>query len=327
MDSAVPALAYRMGLAMLGNYHDRVGEDYATLGGNHGDVRPSLAWGRVFGGSGSVGGAQGDAYGHFNHFMSNGPSYDFDLYGFQAGLDLYRSDDDDQRDMAGFALGAIRANSNIRAMYDGTQAGRVSLDSFTLGGYWTHIGAHGWYTDGVVQLARYDDLKARSVEGQELRGNGSGITLSLEGGYPFALGGPWMLEPQVQAVYQHVSLGGGHDDYGNISYSGGQALYGRVGLRFLHASTPQSGPLTWWTRLNLWGVTGPRPRTTFEGLDGLDPVSFRTTLGSAWWQAQLGIADQVAAKVSLFGSIDYDHSFSGMNGHGLGGRVGVRVTW
>ncbi len=333
VDSAVPALANQMGLAMLSNYHDRVGEDYAQLGdaGNgvaDDSVRASSGWGRIFGNNGSVGYGSGDVYNHFNNFMNNGPSYDFSSYGFQTGLDLYRTDENGDRDIAGVSFGADRVNSDVRNIYDGTQAGRVSMDGYTLGGYWTRKGPSGWYLDGVVQISRYDSIHASSVEGQELDSSGSGIDLSLEGGYPFVLGDQWKLEPQGQVIYQHISLSGGHDDYGQIGYYGGDELYGRLGLRLLHDWKLSNGyPLTGGARVNVWGVMGPDPKTTFAGLDGLDAIAFRTTLGGAWWQAQLGVSGQVATRVSLFGSLDYDRPLSSANGHGIGGRVGVRVVW
>lgn len=334
VDSAVPALANQIGLAMLSNYHDRGGEDYAQVGDDsngppdNNGARPSSGWGRIFGTNGSVGYGSGDVNDHFNNFMSNGPSYDFTLYGFQTGLDLYRTDDDGDRNIAGVSLGADRVSSDVRNIYDGTQAGRVSMDGYTLGSYWTRKGPSGWYVDGVIQISRYDSIHASSIEGQELDSSGSGIDLSLEGGYPFNLGNEWKLEPQGQVIYQHISLSGGHDSFGQITYYGGDELYGRLGLRLLHDWKLSNGyPITAWARVNVWGVMGPEAKTTFAGLDGLDAIAFGTSLGSAWWQAQLGLSGQVAARVSLFGSLDYDRPLSSANGHGIGGRIGVRWVW
>ena len=334
VDSAVPALVNQMGLAMLSNYHDRVGEDYAQLGeaGNepadNNGLTPNSGWGRVFGTSGSAGYGGGDATDHFNHFMSNGPSYDFNLYGFQTGLDLYRTDDDGDRDIAGVSFGADRVNSDIRSIYDGTKAGDVSMDGYTLGGYWTRTGPTGWYVDSVLQLSRYDSIHASSVEGQQLGTAGWGFDASVEGGYPFTLNDQWKLEPQGQVIYQRISLNDGHDDYGQISYNGSNALYGRLGLRLLDGWKLDNGyPITAWARVNVWGVMGPTPQTTFAGLDGLDAIAFKTTLGSAWWQAQLGVSGRVSTRVSLFGSLDYDRPLTSANGHTIGGRIGVRFVW
>ena len=32
----------------------------------------------------------------------------------------------------------------------GYRAGKLAIDSYSLGGYWTHIGPGGWYTDTVI---------------------------------------------------------------------------------------------------------------------------------------------------------------------------------
>jgi outer membrane autotransporter protein len=243
-------------------------------------------------------------------------------------LDLYRNGDDGARDIVGVSFGADRLTSHIRNIYDGTRAGSVSMDGYTLGGYWTRKGASGWYVDSVVQVSRYDSIHASSSEGQELDTSGSGISLSLEAGYPFTLGDQWKLEPQGQVVYQHVSLSGGHDDYGLVNYNGSDALSGRLGVRLVRDWKLGSGyPITSWARVNVWGVMGPEPKTSFSGLDGLDTVAFRTTLGTAWWDVQLGLSGQVSRRVSLFGSLDYDRPLSSANGHGVGGRVGLRVAW
>ena len=334
VDTAVPSLASQLGLAMLGNYHDRVGEDDANqwqgAQGSAGNAgwQPSSGWGRIFGADSSVGYGSGDVVDHYNHFLSDGPSYSSSLYGFQTGLDLYRSDDEGQRDSAGFSLGADRSNSDVRGIYDGTGAGTVSMDGFTLGGYWTGKGASGWYVDTVLQATRYENIQARSIYGQDLSSAGWGLAASVEGGHPYALSDSWSLEPQGQLIYQRVSLDDGHDDYGDIQYNGSNALYGRLGLRLVHGWRLDNGnALTAWARVNVWDVMGPDSKTTFTGLDGLDPLTFQSNLGGHWAQAQWGLSGVISPKVSLFGSVDYDRTLGVGNGHAVGGRVGVRLVW
>lgn len=181
VDMAVPALANRFGLAMLGTYHDRNGEDYADAATGAGDRRKA-AWGRVFGDTGTAKhGGQG-ALGRLNRFERHGPSYDFDLAGFQAGLDLYRQQHSDgTRDTAGFSVGAGRITGDVNAVYGG-KAGSVSMDGYTLGGYWTRKDATGWYVDAVVQGTWYAQIEATSIFGESLRSDGWGLAASLEGG-------------------------------------------------------------------------------------------------------------------------------------------------
>ena len=333
VDTALPSLASQLGLAMLGNYHDRVGEDDATQRQNQGTSdntgwQPGSSWGRVFGADSSVGYASTGVVDHYNRFLSDGPSYSSSLYGFQTGLDLYRADDEGQRDNAGISFGADRSNSDVRGIYDGTAAGTVSMDGFTLGGYWTRTGASGWYVDTALQATRYENIQARSVYGQDLRSAGWGVVASVEAGHPYALTDSWSLEPQGQLIYQRVSLDDGHDDYGDIQYNGSNALYGRLGLRLVHGWRLDNGnALTAWARVNVWDVMGPDPKTTYTGLDGLDPLTFQSSLGGHWAQAQLGLSGVISSKVSFFGSLDYDRTLGVGNGHAVGGRVGVRLVW
>lgn len=58
------------------------------------------------------------------------------------------------------------------------------MDGYTLGGYWTHHAASGWYTDAVLQGTFYDS-DAKSIYGETISPNGWGIAASLEGGYAF----------------------------------------------------------------------------------------------------------------------------------------------
>ena len=176
LDAAIPALASRFGLDMLGTYHDRVGEDgvldaAAPDGPIEGQLSRLAGWGRLFGetGSGLAGG---------------GPGSGFGLSGFQTGVDLYRrANADRSQDLAGLYLGAGAATANVNQP-TGSAAGDLSMDGYTLGGYWTHRGPSGWYLDAVAQATRFDNVAADSAAGQTLATDGWGFAASLEGGYP-----------------------------------------------------------------------------------------------------------------------------------------------
>ncbi|MEN3929438.1 hypothetical protein WJT86_00005, partial [Microvirga sp. W0021] len=137
-------LANKLALAMVGTYHDRAGEDYSdTLllpsqvrdewcGSGRNKYRcPVTAraydhkvyagWARLFGETGNVGyGGKGNAYGRLTKFYKNGPSYDYDMAGFQAGMDIYRREyADGMRDIAGLYVGYGNIDSNIQQVYGG----------------------------------------------------------------------------------------------------------------------------------------------------------------------------------------------------------------
>ena len=81
-------------------------------------------------------------------------SFSGNVFGMQAGQDLYaRVGDSGHQDRYGVFLGYARADGDVRgdAMGQrGYRAGKLAIDSYSLGGYWTHIGPGGWYTDTVI---------------------------------------------------------------------------------------------------------------------------------------------------------------------------------
>lgn len=323
---ALPAMANRFGLVMLGTYHDRNGEDYADVRTESGERRYA-AWGRVFGETGAAKQGGTGAFGRLDRFYKNGPDYDFDVAGFQTGLDLFRRQaDGGARDVAGLYVGAGRITGDVDAVYGG-KAGSVSMYGYSLGGYWTRKGAGGWYVDAVVQGTWYDQAEATSVFGERLKSNGWGLTASLEGGYPIALGAGWTIEPQAQFIYQRVSLDGGADSFGRTEYDDTNALYGRVGARLTKDWSLGGHAVTTWARANLWHSFGADAKTTFTNLAGNFPVTLKTGLGGTWAQLGLGVSGRVTDNVNLFAAADYNFAVGEGEGHSLGGRVGIRVTW
>ena len=80
-------------------------------------------------------------------------------------------------------------------------AGTNRFNAFSAGGYWTRYGANDWYIDSLVQGTWYN-VSAQTafnnffgIPNQDVDGFGFGA--SLEGGYPFQLGGGWQIEPQA----------------------------------------------------------------------------------------------------------------------------------
>lgn len=323
---AVPAMANRFGLVMLGTYHDRNGEDYADARTATGERR-SAAWGRVFGETGTVKQGGTGALGRLDGFYKNGPDYDFDVAGLQTGVDLFRRQAvDGTRDIAGVYVGAGRIVGDVDAVYGG-RAGSVSMYGYSVGGYWTRKGPGGWYVDAVAQGTWYDQVEATSMFGERLKPNGWGFTASLEGGYPVALGAGWTIEPQAQLIYQHTSLDGGADSFGWTKYDDTDALYGRVGARLTKDWSLGGRMVTTWARANLWHSFGADAKTTFTNLAGNFPVTLKTGLGGTWAQLGLGVSGRVAENINLFAAADYNFALGEGEGHSLGGRVGLRVTW
>ena len=333
-DVVVPEEASHLGLVMLATASLRgsdaslgqfCADDVTSNSGLSTNVRPAnpqcntLLWGRMLGETGSAGGGVGSNGG----FGSAGPAYTYDYGGFQAGADLYRT----TRDSVGLYAGAITARSDVK-MPNGGPAGSVGMNAYGVGGYWTHHGVSGWYTDLVLQGSLYDNIHARSVEGENFNTQGWGITASAEAGYQVGLGNGYSVIPQGQLVYQRTSIDGGTDQFARISYSAPDEIYGRFGARFAKGwLTNDSRVVTTWAEANFWHQFGEDAKTMFTTLEGANPATFATSLGGTWAQIRLGLTGQLMHNVSVFGDADYNIALANQHGHSLSGRAGIRVAW
>lgn len=321
LDTVAPVLASRFGLAMLGTYHDR----RDTI-----DPNVSAFWFRAFGEHGNAGSASGGAENQLADFYRDGASYSYMLGGFQAGMDLYRSEKPNgTRDLAGLFVGAGRAEADVDRVYGG-KAGELTMNGYSFGGYWTHLDQAGWYTDAVVQGTRYDQVHSSSIDNVGMRTAGWGFISSIEGGYRYALNDGWTVEPQAQLIYQHVSLDNTSDQFGRISFANNDTVYGRVGAKVGRDWQAEDGRrYSAWARVNIWHTMGDDAKTNFANLEGNNRVTLGSDLGGTWGQFGLGFSGQLTEQVSLFVSGDYSHSLghNGINNDTVAGRFGLKMKW
>src|SRR5690606_9781878 len=105
--------------------------------------------------------------------------------------------------------------------------GGIDIGATSFGGYWTHIGPRGWYVDGIVMGTWFSgDATSRGNVGIDI--DGTAITASLEGGYPFALTQNWTLEPQAQLIWNHLSLDTQADRFSSVSFDTDDVVTGRL---------------------------------------------------------------------------------------------------
>jgi outer membrane autotransporter protein len=307
--AAVPPLAYQLGLATLGTFHERRGEQRVLA-----DTESlSATWGRLFGGSLEQGWSG-----------TVEPSFDGSVVGFQAGLDVFgRDSDTGHGDRAGLFLGYSRLSGDIRGFAYGwlnLPVGDVSLGGTSLGAYWTHIGPGGWYLDAVAMGTWYDG-DANSDRGIGVDVNGTGIALSLEGGYPLALTETWTLEPQAQVIWQNLSLDDQNDGFSEVSFGGDDGVTGRVGLR-LQGAFPTGGMLLQpYLKANLW-----------HEFDGDDEVSFdgdviTTGRGTTALELGAGIIAELNPTVSVYAAAGYTMDVAGEDYEAVDGTLGFRLRF
>ena len=308
--AAIPATARRLGLATLGTFHQRRGEQSLLSG--QGSF--SAGWGRVFGErmdprwSGTV-----------------DPLFNGRIWGLQTGLDLLAIDRaSGHRDSFGLFYGFARAEGDIRGFALGqlrSKVGKLDLDSNSLGAYWTHVGPSGWYLDTVV-MHSWLDGSGGSDRGVRADIGGSAVTASVEGGYPLALGAGFVLEPQAQLIWQHLSLDRTRDRFSAVSFDDGDSFTGRIGARLQTSFLIGSSQIQPYLTANLWHNFSRTDKVTFDAVDVI-PTRFR---GSSL-EIGGGIVAKVTSNVSLYAAGGYTTALGDDKGHSIQGNLGLRVTW
>ncbi len=285
---------------------------------------PSV-WGRVLG-------QQIDN--HYQAFAD--PRASGQVLGFQSGIDLWHGEwIPGHRDAAGVYFGYANANVDVSGLVTNAAAtgfvqsktGSLNLDAWSGGAYWTHYGPGDWYLDAVAQATHYQG--AASTQFASLSTTGFGFLTSLETGYPIHLpmfGPGFVLEPQAQIVWQHVSFDDANDGLGEVALGTTSGASGRIGLRGKWTIADGSGQV-WqpYVRANLWRDWGAQATTVFSGADLVPLLEQATRL-----QLGGGLSVRMNANVSLYANADYQFAVGDTDGgrrDGVRGAAGVRYTW
>jgi len=319
--AALPAMGMLYGHALLDTLHERVGEEGHVRGRSDPSQQFDGGWARIIG-------QHGQHDGDPNGILGSGPKYEFDFAAFQGGHDFYRAvRPDGSRDFAGLYAAVGFANSDV-THFTRVTAGTDKFTATSVGGYWTHFGAPGWYLDGVLQGTWYD------VTGDSHRGlgvlstSGPGFAASLESGYPFRLGGGWAIEPQAQLVYQNISLSDASDIAAQVRFNDIDSLAARIGARIAKTWVLDSDPnprlVTAWVRPNLWREFRGDPVTEFSSATGFLP--FHADLGGNWAEINVGVSATVNRTTALYANASYQTGLDGRS-FAYDGKVGVRMNW
>jgi outer membrane autotransporter protein len=320
--STAPAVARTLGLATLGNLHQRVGDEENIR--KTPETRASFngVWTRAFGQ-------------HQKTSFESGPSsaIEGNLWGFQIGTDIYRSTTEGgHRNHLGVygaysGFNSTSVKGNVLGQTNVT-VGKLTLDGPSAGVYWTHFGPTGWYLDAVAQGSWYN-ATATSGEGSKIDTNANGISASLEMGYPIMLtqcpNNEWVLEPQAQIIYQNFSVNGTRDNSSALTWNTADAITGRLGLRLYHTSTT-AGNTIWqpYIRVNLWEAFKDSDKLTFDNSAPVD-----TRFGGMSLEGALGMTVKVNNITSIYGEAGYRHDIgnSQQKLEAISGTVGMRFNW
>lgn len=307
--SAIPMVARRVSLMQLSTFHDRQG-DQGLLSRDGARVS---GWARAFGGNFKQT-LDGDAQ----------PGFDGDLSGLQVGQDVYSHvQTNGTQDRFGLVAGYTHARGDVYGSvggFRGANAGRLTVDGYSLGGYWTRVGASGWYVDTVL-MNTWLDIDTDSKASRGASTDGSTFSASVETGVPFAVSERWTLEPQAQILYQRTRVDDFNDDISRVSVGNDNAWAGRIGVRLQGAY--ESGSTQWrpYARANLWR-TFSGTNTVVLGGDGVD-----TTRSSTALELALGLTTQVADRLGVYGKLAYTTSVDSGYVRSTSAQVGVRYAW
>ncbi len=147
---------------------------------------------------------------------------------------------------------------------------------------------------GRVVMASRLDGGSRSSRGLGVQLDGDGLSASLEAGWPVALGQRWVLEPQAQVIWQHLSLDDAADAFSTVAFDSEDAFSARIGGR-LHGSYDTAvGVVRPYLKVNLWHDFASDDQVTF-GADRLVSERRGTAL-----EIGGGVVSRINEKVSVF---------------------------
>ena len=306
----VPVLTRELGIAQIGTFHDRQGDQ--LLLNESGPL--AAAWSRVWGEhtSQSNGGAAN-------------PEFSGTMAGVQVGQDIYADRSaSGHRNHYGFFIGFARAQGDVNGFalgFPDLSAGRLSINAYSAGAYWTHIGPGGWYTDAVVMGSSLT-LDPSSNQGIGASTHGHAVTTSLEAGLPIPLRANLGLEPQAQLIWQHASINDLNDGISNVSFHEANGLVGRLGLRLQGSFEGAGAQWQPYLRANLWRYFNGTDSATFAGTTVI-PTDVAATAA----QFGIGLVAHLSARGSVFATASYTMNVNGEHRSTVEGNLGARWSW
>jgi outer membrane autotransporter protein len=183
-----------------------------------------------------------------------------------------------------------------------------------------------------VQGTWYEDVTGNSHRGLGvLSTGGQGFAASLEGSYPFHLGGGWLIEPQAQVIYQNIRLSDASDIAAQVRFDDIDSLAARIGARIaktwvLDSWALDPGPriVTAWIRPNLWREMRGNPATSFSSETGFIP--FHADLRGNWAEINAGVSAAVNRITTFYANASYQTGLDGRS-FAYNGKVGIRLNW
>ncbi|CAG9186968.1 autotransporter family protein [Cupriavidus pinatubonensis] len=310
--AAIAGVSRQLGVDQIATFHERQGEQ--ALLTERGAL--GAAWARVWGSNG-----------HQSQGGEVHPDFSGTLAGLQIGQDLYAMAGDGpggHRDHFGAYFGYARAAGDIAGFalgFPGYAAGKLDINAYSVGAYWSHIGPGNWYTDTVLQYSTLTiDPSTHTGTGATTHGNA--LALSAEGGMPLPLSPTVTLEPQVQLVWQHLSLNDLQDQVSTVTFRNADSTLARAGVRLQKVLEYRSVRWQPWLRTDILHALGGTDQTTFAATTSI-PSSQAYTAA----RFEAGIAGKAGRRGSVYGTVGYLTSLDGVPRSAWFGNIGARWSW
>ncbi|MGN6232933.1 MAG: autotransporter family protein [Trinickia sp.] len=306
----IPPVMRQLDWMQLDEFHLRQGDQMLLSETG----RLPAGWGRVWGAH-SVLSQAGDVT----------PQFDGTMGGAQIGHDIYADGvQGGHRNHYGFYLGMGRATGEVNGSVmglSGVDVGHLSVNEYTLAGYWTHIGPTGWYTDTVLSGSALS-ADTTSADNVHASTHGTAVTASIEGGMPISIGHGLTMEPQAQIVYQHLSINDLNDGISNVQFNGGNTVLARFGLRFAGSWDALGAAWQPYVAFNALHAFANVDHQTYDGA-----TTIATPVNQTMGRIDAGVVTKFSKHGSAFATVSWGTNLDGEHVRTVGGNAGVRWSW
>ncbi|MGJ7554813.1 autotransporter outer membrane beta-barrel domain-containing protein [Variovorax sp. RB3P1] len=313
--AALPEQFRQASLAMLGNLHQRVGDD-GPSGANTSSPEQGYrqAWGRIISTDRTI-----------SQAGTVSPTSEGRLTGFQAGTDLWA----DPNWRVGVYVGQLDGDMRVMGFASGVQnlaVGSNDLRSQFFGAYATWKNDGGLYVDSVLQAGRHRYTVSPTLSFGS-SGKGDSLLASVEVGQAFAIAPNWTIEPQLQLVHQRVSLDDTSIAGALVQQNSHDGWLLRAGVRVKGEIATGAGLLQPYVRFNVYRSGSGTDITRFVGPAASTDIATRT--GGTSTELAAGGTLQLTESTSMYAELGKLWASGGdtRTKGGVQASLGVKVRW